>query len=327
MSEQHIIDYEESLDASKLSRHDKIKFACECCGKEYITYSFNFTHPVCPRCKKSATAKTIDWSLRNKKSAQTKMRKYGDPTFVNPKKCSATKKERYGDSHYNNSEKNKLTCRTKYGVDYIFQANDIKENIKKTCALKYGGIGTASNSISQKIKNTNKERYGYEYGFQSKDVKDKIKATCLQRYGVTNGGASREAKQKIHRKYMYNSINFDSSWEVALYIYLQDKDIEFEYQPNTYFTYYYNGKEHRYYPDFKIRDKYVEIKGNHFFENNTMINPFNRSEDGLYTEKYKCMLSNNVKILTLDKISKYLTYVNQTYGCDYIETFKRNIIK
>lgn len=255
------------------------------------------------------------------------MLKYGNPTFVNPKKCSTTKKEHYGDPHYNNGEKNKLTCRAKYGVDYIFQVDDIKENIKKTCTLKYGGMGVASDSISQKIKATNKEKYGCEYGFQSKVVKDRIKTTCLSKYGVTNGGASHEAKQKMHRKYLYQGINFDSSWEVVLYIYLQDNNIEFEYQPNTYFTYLYEGKERRYYPDFKIRGEYVEIKGDHFFENNTMINPFNRSEDGLYTEKYNCMLSNNVKILTQDKMRKYINYINQTYGCNYIETFKRNIIK
>ena len=79
------------------------------------------------------------------------------------------------------------------------------------------------------------------------------------------------------QKYLYNNINFDSSWELAYYIWLTDNNIEFEYQPNISFEYMVNGKIHKYFPDFLINDEYIEIKGNQFFDkDNNLINPYTK---------------------------------------------------
>lgn len=306
-----------------LSSHDKLKFVCTECKSEYITYIFNFIKPVCPRCKRKEALKFVDWAARNKKSEQTKLHRYGNPKYVNPAKGAATKEFRYGDPHYNNKEKTKYTNLARYGTKSTFQAEPIKTKIKNTCIERYGGMGTSSDLIRQKIKSTNKKKYGCEYSFQAEAVKEKIKNTCLNRYGVPNGGISCVARQKTHKKYLYNNINFDSSWEIALYIYLRDNNIEFEYQPDISFKYYYNGEEHLYYPDFKIKNEYIEIKGDHFFKNGTMINPFNTEDDYLYNEKYKCMLQNNIKILKNNEMIVYIDYVNKKYGAKYIENFKR----
>ena len=45
---------------------------------------------------------------------------------------------------------------------------------------------------------------------------------------------------------------------------------------------------------------FIEIKGDHFFENGVLVNPYNRNSftDGKYLAKYNCMKNNNVIILT-----------------------------
>ena len=197
MSNTQIIDYKEGMDASILSSNDKLRFNCTECGKEYVTYVFNFTKPMCPNCKKKETFKTFDWSIRNKKSEQTKLQRYGNSKFVNPLKGAETKEKRYGDQHYNNKEKNKQTNLEKYGVEYSFQIESVKNKIKQACIKKYGGMGASSDVIKQKIKNTNKKKYGYEYGFQSQLIKDKIKETNLEKYGVENPFQSEIIKDKI----------------------------------------------------------------------------------------------------------------------------------
>lgn len=71
-----------------------------------------------------------------------------------------------------------------------------------------------------------------------------------------------------------------------------------------------------YYPDFKVDNKIVEIKGLQFFENKNpngkFINPYDRNQDAKYEAKYKCMLENNVEIITDTK--QYTDYVLNKYG-------------
>lgn len=45
-------------------------------------------------------------------------------------------------------------------------------------------------------------------------------------------------------------------------------------------------------------------------------------ENTLENAKYKCMNLNNIKILLKNDIKKYLKYINEKYGYDYLKTFK-----
>ena len=45
-----------------------------------------------------------------------------------------------------------------------------------------------------------------------------------------------------------------------------------------------------------------------------------KNKESLEHYKYKCMLENNVKIII--DCSKYIDYVKQKYGKNYIKTFK-----
>ena len=120
--------------------------------------------------------------------------------------------------------------------------------------------------------------------------------------------------------YTFNNIKFDSSWELAYYIWLKDHNIDFEYQPNMPIEYKVNNLIKYYYPDFLINNQFYEIKGNQFFnENNQLINPFNNTLD---IEKYQCMIDNNVKILREKDIIPILDYINEKYGKNYLKQFK-----
>ena len=124
-----------------------------------------------------------------------------------------------------------------------------------------------------------------------------MRQTCLEKYGVESFSQTNEFA-KYHRKQIeYDSLTFDSSWEVTVYQYCKENNIPCEYQPNITFEYEYGGKEHYYHPDFLINGKIYEVKGDQFFDGDKMINPYDRTQDGLYEAKHQCMIKNNIIIL------------------------------
>lgn len=79
------------------------------------------------------------------------------------------------------------------------------------------------------------------------------------------------------------------------------------------------GNLHWYFPDFKINDEFIEIKGNQFYDNSGQV----LDE---YKDKFEFMQSINVKILRYNDIKQFLTYINEVYGKDFLKQFrKRNV--
>lgn len=242
-------------------------------------------------------------------------------------------------------EKRKQTNLEHYGCENVFQSDIIKEKIKnknllnlgveypgqsKTCREK--GWKTYKNKTGydhnmhnpeskEKVKNTNIKNYG-GIGMASKELREKCEATNLTLYGVKHPIQNTEVFRKTKAKYKFDDYIFDSSWELAYYIWLKDNNIEFEYHPKDTFIYEYNNVMHEYCPDFKINNKFYEIKGDLFFENEKMINPYNRLLDNKMQAKYECMLKNNINILKYNDIKLYLDYINLNYGINYLKTFK-----
>ena len=58
-------------------------------------------------------------------------------------------------------------------------------------------------------------RYGVPYSGMSKELSDKTNITKLKLYGTIN----------VTRKYDYYGVFFDSSWELAVWIYCIDNNI------------------------------------------------------------------------------------------------------
>lgn len=262
--------------------------------------------------------------LIREKSKQTCLIKYGTEFSFqsenNKNKSAQTKLEKYNDKNYNNSE---LAFFNKYGVthdDYIKQ-KQLEKQIKREKYLEY--IKTPEfkkmrSNNAKKARETILERYTEEeiksFGKKtmitkrlknngaamSNETKQKMKQTCLERYGVDSYAKT----GNIHRSlYTEDNINFDSSWELAFYRYLKANDIKCKIH-SAVFEYEYNNSMHTYIVDFEIDNNYYEIKGDHFFKDNKMINPFDRTQDELYEAKHQCMLKNNVIILKYKELKE-----------------------
>ena len=146
----------------------------------------------------------------------------------------------------------------------------------------------------------------------------------LNNYNVENPMQVRQFFLKTICSYVYDNKSFSSKPELAFYIYLRDKNIDFEYQPECSFLYQYDGKMHKYFPDFKINDQYLELKGDQFLkEDGTWQNPYDHSQDQLYEAKHQCCIKNNVKILYACQYMKYLEYIQEKYGKNYLDQFKK----
>lgn len=230
----------------------------------------------------------------------------------------------YGDKNYNNREQTQQTMLERYGGTTTLTSN-LKQKVQQTNIKRYGGISPmCSTVIVNKLKETYIQNNG-GMGFASESVLEKYKINYKEKFGVENSSQNPLVRRKQATKYKYENINFDSKPEIAYYIWLKDNNIDFEYQPNVKFEYLYENKLYYYIPDFKVENEYIEIKGLQFFKNydinETMINPFDRTQDAKYEAKHQCMIKNNVKIITDTKI--YENYIKNKYGRTYLDSFKR----
>ena len=177
-----------------------------------------------------------------------------------------------------------------------------------------------------KLKQTNLNKFGKEYYSQTDEFKENMpkayKETVLNKYGVTHHMKLDEFKTKTvnngRHKYYYNNICFDSSWELAFYIYSLDNGCDIK-RCSTPLIYYKNGEKHSYFPDFICDGDYKEIKGKQFInEDGQLVNPFNKE---LAIEKQQCMIDNNVEMLLEKDIQPILDYIKIKYGKDYLKQF------
>lgn len=287
--------------------------------------------PKCKNCGKTLSDKNIKHALLGynqfcshdcaNKSEFTKNK--AKQTFIEKYNCE--------NPSQNNDIKNKKiqTSLKNYGTTNPAQSQIVKNKIKTTCVQKYGTNCTLKNkNIKEKTEKTMFERYGTLHAMKNLTVQQKAKETTFKNFGVLHPMQNRDIRVKAQQKLMYDNISFDSLSELILYVFLKDKDFDFEYQPNISFEYEFEGKKHVYFPDFKIADQLIEIKGRQFFKNNgTMQNPWNHIEDELYEAKHQCMLKNNVKII-LDNdllIVEAMNYINSTYGNQFLKQFKKKI--
>lgn len=334
----YFVDNSFELKTNEYDKNDLLEFRCENCGKLYTKrYIVLITSGLlCKSCCQKQAFNNKDWSDRNLKSKQTKKNKYGDENYNNRTQAYKTCEEKYGNIVAANSDKIKEKIKEKnlqlYGVEYSWQREDIKEKSKQTKIKLYNNPYYRN---EDKIKETCRLKYGTDYVVESDYFKNKSKQTC-QEHGYINGGGSEIARNKMHKKYTYDNLHFDSGPELMYYIWLKDHNIDFEYQPDKKFIFEYNNEERKYWCDFKVGEEYHEIKGLQFFENKDpngkMLCPWKHKNDtpekiewrnGLFEAKHQCMIKNNVKIIT--DYSEYENYVNEKYTKDYINLFRNNL--
>lgn len=246
------------------------------------------------------------------------------------KKAEQTCLERFGETKpfysLNVLEKAKDTKERVYGYRNPFDSKEVQDSIHKNNLEKYGVEHVLqSKKIKEKQEQTCLDRYGTKYPCQLDTVKEKSKQTNLDKYGVEYFAQSTEAAKYHKTKYFYNELNFDSSWELAYYIYCVDHNVPVILHPTT-IPYSFENHKCYYQPDFLINNsELVEIKGSHFLSvNNELINPFEKSKVSRQKSiaKQKCMNDNNVRIISLNEISPMLEYIKDTYGKNYLASFK-----
>jgi len=160
------------------------------------------------------------------------------------------------------------------------------------------------------------ETHGYISPFSRKDVQEKCKEETLKNYGVDNIFKLPQFRADNNKLYYFEGIPFDSKWEIYFYAFLRDHNKKFEYHPKERFIYFKDGKKHEYRPDFKVEDKFIEIKGGQFF--NDRGEPFSPYDNNFWWEKYNCMKENGVNIISEKEIMPYRRYFYSKYGKSYI---------
>lgn len=53
--------------------------------------------------------------------------------------------------------------------------------------------------------------------------------TCLAKYGREHPMQCPEVRRRAQRRYSYRGVRFDSSYELAFYVWLSDNGFDFEY--------------------------------------------------------------------------------------------------
>lgn len=328
----------------KLVRKDFVTYTCKNCGclvnkgsrcyKNYnnLCHSCSVSNTIANRpvekqkeisAKVQASRKLHQEDI-NAKISLAHRNKTDEQREISKLKRQETCLKLYGDKNYNNKEQAQQTMLEKYGGTTTLTSN-LKQNVQQTNINRYGGVSPmCSTVIVNKLKETYIQNNG-GMGFASESVLEKYKINYKKKFGVENSSQNPLVRRKQATKYKYENINFDSKPEIAYYIWLKDNNIDFEYQPNVKFEYLYENKLYYYIPDFKVENEYIEIKGLQFFKNydinETMINPFDRTQDAKYEAKHQCMIKNNVKIITDTKI--YENYIKNKYGRTYLDSFKR----
>ena len=109
------------------------------------------------------------------------------------------------------------------------------------------------------------------------------------------------------KKGWYKGFFCSSTYELAYIIYCLDHNIDIK-RNEEYFIYEYEGKQHRYYPDFIVNNELVEIKGYH---------------TDLVDIKLKCV-NKPIKILYYNDMKYIFDYIEEQYGYK-ITTYKNKL--
>lgn len=302
--------------------------------------------PTCLNCGCIIT-RDIDYNYATPQYCSVECQRHSKIRLQN---AISTIEKRYGDSHYNNRQQARETCmikygalnnmqsekgmqeyrqsmQDKYGVNYTFEIKQVWEKANNTFFEKYGAIRASQcEEVKEKQAKTNNEKYGCKCALQNDCIHVKSINTMQEKYGCTHPSQSPEIIKKSKGKYLYNYIYFDSSPEIAYYIWLVDNNIKFEYKPKDKSIQYVDkyNKQHKYFPDFYLIDsnKLVEIKGDNHFKNGKLINISNNDLNYIAEAKQQCMIENNVEIYTSKDYNIYLKYIRKQYGKDYLKQFK-----
>lgn len=268
----------------------------------------------------------------------TKLKYLSDDFLCRKCKISNTKLNTSKEELKKSNLKREQTCLKKYGVVNSTYLKDHNQKTKETLIQKYG----VPNSVYLQHDPSYtpiKERKLEEKKFSKEELENHFKE--VENYQTKWGEWTDKDREIISEKrfqtrwekygtfqfkhnFEFNNQHFDSSWELAVYIWAKDHNKKIVREPKI-LKYDFEGRAHKYIPDFEIDGKLVEIKGRQFFKNGDvtkeMINPFNRIQDKLFEAKHQCGLQNGVQFWSEKEVFPILEYIENKYGKDYLNQF------
>ena len=260
-------------------------YKCNICGKEFKVQQAQASHIYHAHSSKEAKQKA-----REKQSKTTKLER-----VIITKQCKNCGHDfevertvnKDGIQHINKKEK-QFCCRpcanTKTFTEEQNKSKGRKGEFNK--AWK-GGIESRMKpcvECGKAISHTSK--YGYCRTCLSKQP---FYREMLSKAIKGKTGGLREGSVKSYRSGRYNGIWFDSSWELAYYLYNKEHDIDIERNSES-FNYEYDGEMHKYYPDFIVEGSYIEIKGREQPETQAKLDQFPHKIEILRREEMKPIL-------------------------------------
>lgn len=295
--------YTKISDLSKVKQSEKdIQCICEECGKQ-----FEIANGKTARKKAKKFSKLL---CRQCQLRETSLAKYGT---VNPG-CSAQA-----------LAKIRSTNLERYGVESTWKSKSIIAKILDT--KKKNGTLAPKHRVHHddafKERQSKRAKEVQPWKHITKKSREKM-SEASKSYWLSLDQEERELiRSKSRKRYMYeDGQKFDSSWELALWIYAKDNNIPIEREPIS--IEFDNG--HICYPDFRYKDKLIEIKGSQFFdEEGKMICPYNRDLDKHYEMKHQAMVKAGVKFLRKEDLKFAFDYIDNKYSTNFLKLFDTHL--
>lgn len=135
---------------------------------------------------------------------------------------------------------------------------------------------------------------------------------------------------------VYDNMSFDSSWELAVWIYAKDHDIAIEREP-VKLSFKFDDTIKHVIPDFRYNGTLVEIKGDQYYNRRlgASIYPYKFRSAGVPIEepelnrrkrllkaKFMCYKDHGVEIWGKEECKPFLDYIDDTYGPGYLLQFR-----
>lgn len=165
---KRFIENQYCVECGKRTLYDRHGYYLKYCCKECMDKSEIKVKEYKKTCKsKYGVSSWVETKQFKKKSRETKLNKYGNPTFTNRDKAKQTFISKYGVDNPMKSRKikNKLkrTFLEIYGVDNPMHSVVCKRNLKNTYLDKYGVDNPSKNpDVINKIYNTKKENGSFK---------------------------------------------------------------------------------------------------------------------------------------------------------------------
>ena len=292
------------------------KHICKYCGKEFETGVKLGGHVA--RCKENPKYKDIINTVVNSRNSTINKNNPLEEHICKCKVCGNDYKVNIRHNQFLKGKYNKtcsLECAHKLTVNKTnleLKNKHISEN-SSHCSPWNKGKHYINN---QWTKNPDWTPYkicsicGKEYKnnglkYCSKECSDKGRSINLSKALKAKSGGLRPNAYKKYKSGIYHGIHCDSSYELAFIIYCEEHNIKVE-RNKKFLTYIFNNQEFKYYPDFIIENKLYEIKG---YENEKAKAKHEQHPEVIYLDK--------------DKMKKYLKYVQEKYGKDFIKLYDK----